>query len=41
MMNQVQFEGYLTRAWEYREQCTMRLANHRPGEDGQDSSLRR
>jgi len=31
MINQVHFEGYLTRAWEHREQRTMRLANHRPG----------
>ena len=36
MINQVDFEGYLTRAWEYREQRYMRLANHRPGENGQD-----
>lgn len=35
MINQVDFEGYLTRGWEYREQRYMRLANHRPGEDGQ------
>jgi hypothetical protein len=34
MINQVVFEGYLTRAWEYREQRFMRLANHRPGENG-------
>ena len=34
MINQVNFEGYLTRAWEYREQRFMRLANHRPGENG-------
>ena len=38
MINQVHFEGYLTRAWEHREQRTMRLANHRPGEVGQPSS---
>ena len=38
MLNQVDFEGYLTRAWEYREQRYMRLANHRPGEDGQSAS---
>jgi hypothetical protein len=38
MINQVDFEGYLTRAWEYREQRFMRLANHRPGEEGQPSS---
>jgi len=38
MINQVDFEGYLTRAWEYREQRFMRLANHRPGEDGQSAS---
>jgi len=38
MINQVDFEGYLTRAWEYREQRFMRLANHRPGEEGQTSS---
>jgi len=30
MINQVDFESYLTRAWEYREQRYMRLANHRP-----------
>jgi len=34
MINQVEFEGYLTRAWEYRERKYMRLANHRPGENG-------
>jgi hypothetical protein len=34
MINQVNFEGYLTRSWEYREQRFMRLANHRPGENG-------
>ncbi len=34
MINQIEFEGYLTRAWEYREQKYMRLANHRPGENG-------
>jgi hypothetical protein len=38
MINQVDFEGYLTRAWEYREQRFMRLANHRPGDEGQTSS---
>lgn len=38
MINQVDFEGYLTRTWEYREQHFMRLANHRPGEEGQTSS---
>ena len=38
MINQVDFEGYLTRAWEYRDQRYMRLANHRPGEDGQSAS---
>ena len=38
MINQVDFEGYLTRAWEYREQRYMRLANHRPGGEGQASS---
>ncbi len=31
MINQVEFEGYLTRAWEYREQRYIRLGNHRPG----------
>ena len=34
MLNQVELDGFLTRAWEYREQRYMRLANHRPGEDG-------
>jgi len=34
MLNQVEFEGYLTRSWEYREQRFLRLANHRPGENG-------
>ncbi len=34
MLNQVEFEGYLTRSWVYREQCFLRLANHRPGENG-------
>lgn len=38
MINQVEFEGYLTRAWEYREQRYIRLANHRPGEDGKNHS---
>jgi hypothetical protein len=38
MINQVEFEGYLTRAWEYREQRYMRLANHRQGEDGRMAS---
>lgn len=38
MLNQVEFEGYLTRAWEYRDQRYMRLANHRPGEDGRPTS---
>jgi len=38
MINQVDFEGYLTRAWEYREQRYMRLANHRPGENGKTAS---
>ena len=38
MITQVDFEGYLTRAWEYREQRFMRLANHRPGEEGQTSN---
>ena len=34
MLNQVEFDGFLTRAWEYKEQRYMRLANHRHGEDG-------
>ena len=38
MINQVEFEGYLTRSWEYREQKYVRLANHRPGEDGKTVS---
>lgn len=38
MINQVVFEGYLTRTWEYREQRFMRLANHRPGENGKTLS---
>ena len=38
MINQVNFEGYLTRAWEYREQRFMRLANHRPGGNGKTQS---
>ena len=38
MINQVNFEGYLTRSWEYREQRFMRLANHRPGENGKTLS---
>ena len=38
MINQVVFEGYLTRAWEYREQRFMRLANHRPSENGKTLS---
>jgi hypothetical protein len=33
MLNQVEFDGFLTRAWEYKEQRYMRLANHRPDED--------
>lgn len=31
MLNQVEFGGYLTRAWEHRGRRYMRLANHRPG----------
>ncbi len=31
MINQVAFEGYFTRAWEYWELRTMRLAKTRPG----------
>ena len=38
MINQVDFEGYLTRAWEYRQQRFMRLANHRLGENGKAAS---
>jgi hypothetical protein len=38
MINQVNFEGYLARSWEHREQRYMRLANHRPGEDGKTFS---
>ncbi len=38
MINQVDFEGFLTRSWEYREQRYMRLANHRPADDGQTAS---
>jgi hypothetical protein len=38
MINQVNFEGYLTRSWEYREQRFMRLANHRPSENGRTQS---
>ena len=38
MINQVDFEGYLTLGWEYWEQRFMRLANHRPSDDGQTSS---
>jgi len=38
MINQVDFEGYLTRSWDYREQRFMRLANHRPGEEGHTAS---
>lgn len=38
MINQVVFEGYLTRAWEYRELRFMRLANHRPRENGKTLS---
>jgi hypothetical protein len=38
MLNQVEFEGYLTRSWEYREQRFLRLANHRPGENGKTFS---
>ncbi len=34
MLNQVEFEGYLTRSWVYREQRFLRLANHRPRENG-------
>jgi hypothetical protein len=34
MLNQVEFEGYLTRSWEYRDGRFLRLANHRPGENG-------
>ena len=38
MINQDHFEGYLTRAWGYREQRSMRLAKYRPGEDGKSAS---
>ena len=38
MINQVDFEGILTRSWEYRERRYMRLANHRPAENGKDIS---
>jgi hypothetical protein len=38
MLNQVEFEGYLTRSWNYREQRFLRLANHRPGENGKTFS---
>jgi hypothetical protein len=38
MLNQVEFEGYLTRSWDYREQRFLRLANHRPGENGKTFS---
>ncbi len=38
MLNQVEFEGYLTRSWVYREQRFLRLANHRPGENGKTFS---
>jgi hypothetical protein len=38
MLNQVEYEGYLTRAWEYREQHFLRLANHRSGENGRTFS---
>ncbi|MBL8080464.1 MAG: hypothetical protein JNM55_21010 [Anaerolineales bacterium] len=38
MLNQVEFEGYLTRSWDYREQRFLRLANHRPGENGRTFS---
>lgn len=41
MINQVDFEGYLTCAWEHREQRTMRLAKARPGEDGQSTNVAR
>jgi hypothetical protein len=34
MLDQVNFEGYLTRSWEYREQRFMRLANQRPDQNG-------
>jgi hypothetical protein len=38
MINQVNFEGILTRSWEYRERRYMRPANHRPAENGKDIS---
>jgi hypothetical protein len=38
MINQVNFEGYLARSWEHRDQRFLRLANHRPGEDGKTFS---
>ena len=38
MINQVSFEGYLARSWEHRDLRYMRLANHRPGEDGKTFS---
>ncbi len=38
MLNQVEFEGYVTRSWVYRELRFLRLANHRPGENGKTFS---
>jgi hypothetical protein len=38
MINQVEFEGYITRSWQYREQRFLRLANHRPSENGKTFS---
>lgn len=38
MLNQIELEGHLVRAWEYREQRYLRLANHRPGEQGRETS---
>ncbi len=38
MLNQVEFEGFVSRSWVYREQRFLRLANHRPGENGKTFS---
>ena len=39
MINQVNYEGFLTSAWEYREQRTIRLAKAHLGEDGQSANV--
>ncbi len=38
MLNEVEFEGYITRSWVDGEDRFLRLANHPPGENGKTFS---